>query len=127
MEVWRKYQYSAVLEPLEALVLEVILDHPEYHDILGDEERALALEAGSGEDNPFLHMGMHISIREQVQADRPAGITALYRSLLGRKYAGPHGLEHRMMTCLEQTLWIARRDKSLPDETAYLECVRGLG
>jgi hypothetical protein len=29
---------------------------------------------GEGE-NPFLHMGLHLALREQIATDRPAGIT----------------------------------------------------
>lgn len=128
IEVWRKHQNSAILEPLEDMVLGVILEHPEYHEILGDEERAFTLEftPESGTVNPFLHMGMHISIKEQVQADRPAGIKALYHSLLGPSHSTIHDLEHRMMECLGEVLWVAQRDNIPPDETAYLECVRRL-
>ncbi len=125
-EVWRKYNAKDRLEPLEELVLGVILEHPEYHEYLENEEDALALEftPDAGATNPFLHMGMHIAIKEQVQTDRPAGIGDLYQLLLDKRFSDTHALEHRMMECLGETLWRAQRDQTLPDEQAYLECVR---
>lgn len=127
IDTWKKYRHGRALEPLEELVLSVILNHPEYQSLLEDPDRALARDfpPEAGCTNPFLHMGMHVAIREQVGADRPAGIAALYRTLLGR-HGDAHGLEHRIMECLGEALWIAERNHTLPNERAYLDCVRNL-
>ena len=74
-QVWHKYRTQATgLEPLETLVVGVILEHPEYHPYLENEEDAVNREfqPESGRTNPFLHMGMHIAIKEQVGSDPPA-------------------------------------------------------
>ncbi len=128
LEVWEKSKQETPLEPLEQMVLEVILQHPEYHGILDQAEAeiaALEFTPEAGMSNPFLHMGMHIAIREQVGSNRPAGITALYQQLL-RSHASAHDLEHNMMECLGQALWQAQRDNELPDEVQYLEQVKRL-
>ncbi len=46
-----------------------------------------------GETNPFLHMGMHLALQEQVALDRPAGIQAVYRQL-GEQLGDVHDTEH---------------------------------
>lgn len=128
LEVWAKYKRQAPLESLEKMVLDVILQHPEYHEILAmDEEEIAAMEflPEAGMTNPFLHMGMHIAILEQVSSDRPSGITALYQQLL-RGYPSAHDLEHSMMECLGESLWQAQRNNTLPDESRYLEQVKRL-
>lgn len=128
LEVWVKYKKQAPLESLEKMVLDVILQHPEYHEILSmDEEEIAAMEflPESGMTNPFLHMAMHITILEQISTDRPAGIAALYQQLL-LKYPSAQDLEHSMMECLGEALWLAQRNKTLPDEAQYLEQVRRL-
>lgn len=127
VNVWRKYRNNEALEPLEKLVLQVILEHPEYHAELNSGENALAGEytPEGGVSNPFLHMGMHIAIREQAGSDRPAGISTLYRRL-SEKYGDRHELEHAMMECLGESLWSAQRDNRMPDEVAYLECLKRL-
>ncbi len=128
LEVWAKYKRQAPLESLEKMVLEVILQHPEYHEILAmDEEEIAAMEflPEAGMTNPFLHMGMHIAILEQVSSNRPSGITALYQQLL-RGYPSAHDLEHSMMECLGESLWQAQRNNTLPDESRYLEQVKRL-
>lgn len=125
LEVWRKYRQKLPLEPLEEIVAAVILQHPEYHGLLENEEHALSGEytVEVGQTNPFLHMGMHIAIREQLLTDRPHGIVALYNSRL-KFFNDPHALEHRMMECLGEVLWVAQRNNVLPDEEAYLDCLR---
>ncbi|MEE9160569.1 MAG: DUF1841 family protein [Gammaproteobacteria bacterium] len=128
LEVWAKYKRQAPLESLEKMVLDVILQHPEYHEILAmDEEEIAAMEflPEAGMTNPFLHMGMHIAILEQVSSNRPSGITALYQQLL-RGYPSAHDLEHSMMECLGESLWQAQRNNTLPDESRYLEQVKRL-
>lgn len=127
IDVWHKYRNNKILEPLETLVLAVIHEHPEYQSLLLNKDVALSLEhdPDSGLLNPFLHMGMHIAIREQLQADRPAGIRLLHQQMLA-KYADSHELEHSMMECLGQVLWSAQREQRPPDEGLYLECLRRL-
>lgn len=128
LEVWAKYKRQAPLESLEKMVLDVILQHPEYHEILCQDEKEIAAmeflpEAGM--TNPFLHMGMHITILEQIGSNRPPGITALYKQLLPG-YPSAHDLEHSMMECLGEALWQAQRNNTLPDESQYLEQVKQL-
>lgn len=125
LEAWRKHLSRLPVEPLEAQVIDIILWHPEYHALLEDEERALTLDYSPemGQTNPFLHMGMHIAIREQLSTQRPAGITAAYKVLL-RKLGDSHEAEHRMMECLGEVMWLAQRNQALPDEKAYLECLQ---
>jgi hypothetical protein len=69
-------------------------------------------------------MGLHLGIREQVATHRPAGINELYRQLV-IKY-GTLEAEHRMMDCLAESIWLAQRQQTTPDEAAYLECLKKL-
>lgn len=125
VEVWGKYSAGSVLQPLESLIAGVILQHSEYHSLLEDDLVAIEtdFDPEAGESNPFLHMGLHITIQEQIGADRPLGIRELYEIGLERM-GDPHMLEHRMMECLGEVLWQAQRDQTMPDEVAYLDGVR---
>ena len=121
---WQKHLDGGVLSPLENQIARVVAEHPEYHDaITGDVQRDFAVEGG--QINPFLHMGLHLGIREQVATDRPPGIAAVFCALAARS-GDAHAAEHRMIDCLAETLWEAQRAASAPDEAAYLERLRQL-
>lgn len=126
IDVWNKCQQGALLEPMESVIASVIELHPEYHELLqqGAVAQQAEFSAEAGHSNPFLHMGMHIALREQTGTDRPSGISRIHQQLTAR--LGQHEAEHGMMECLGQVLWRAQRDYAMPDESAYLECLQKL-
>jgi Domain of unknown function (DUF1841) len=127
LDAWRKFSAREALGPLEAQLAAVIAEHPEYVSWLESGEDALGAEftPESGRENPFLHMGLHLAIREQVATDRPPGIAAVHAGL-ARRHGGAHDAEHAMIEPLAQTLWEAQRSGEAPDEARYLERLRGL-
>jgi hypothetical protein len=124
---WRKYQHKLPMEPMEQIIGEVIVQHPEYHDIIEKPETTLEQDyhPEHGETNPFLHMGMHIAIAEQLSTDRPAGFRDIYQSLL-MHFPDNHAVEHQIMECLGECLWQAQRQGLAPDEENYLDCLNQL-
>ena len=127
LDVWVKANNHQKLEPLEQLIADVIADHPEYHPLLSKADTAIDSEfyPEHGNTNPFLHMGMHIALREQVATDRPPGIANLTRKML-LKYRDSHLMEHEMMEALGQILWQAQKDNAQPDEKLYMELLQKL-
>lgn len=125
-EAWRKHTERLPLDPIEALIGDIVAMHPEYHAALNGSDQELDRDylPENGETNPFLHLSLHAAIREQVAADRPAGIRALHSELTAH-YADQHHAEHAIMECLAESLWQAQRRHAMPDENAYLQCVRG--
>ena len=119
-------QHQRLLEPMEALIAEVIEIHPEYHALLAGDSEIVEHDftPEDGRTNPFLHMGMHIALREQAGADRPPGVKSIYRQLTAQR--GRHDAEHAMMECLGGALWTAQRSQQSPDEDAYLGCLKKL-
>ncbi|MEJ1298147.1 MAG: DUF1841 family protein [Candidatus Sedimenticola sp. (ex Thyasira tokunagai)] len=126
-EAWQKAQGKQPLEPLEQVIVNIIELHPEYHSMLnkGEDQIDRDFLPEGGKENPFLHMGMHISLQEQISTDRPSGIGTLYQQLVSR-CGDPHDAEHKMMECLGRMLWEAQRANRMPDEQAYLQCLRNL-
>ena len=123
---WERLQAGRPLQPLEALVAGVVGEHPEYQALVGSAARREADHgAADGQLNPFLHLGMHVALREQAAADRPAGFAALYARVLAR-HGERHVAEHAMMDCLGAVMWEAQRRGQPPDERAFLACVQGL-
>lgn len=124
---WDKYQNKKVLSPLENAIAQVILDHPEYHKIM-DQSRSFqdhAYYPELGDTNPFLHMGLHLAVREQTATNRPIGISAVYTKLL-EKYKDPLAVEHLIMEQLAECLWISQKNNTPPDESHYLNTLHNL-
>jgi hypothetical protein len=124
---WQKYRTGQPTEPLEQLIGEIIAQHPEYHRELENPDSGLDKDylPEAGQSNPFLHMGLHISIREQLSVDQPVGITSVYEKLM-HKHNDAHTVEHMMMECLAEMIWDAQRNNTLPDESNYLACLKKL-
>jgi hypothetical protein len=122
LDAWRKHEAGAVLTPLEAMIAGVIGAHPEYQTMLQNAGDALARDANPANagENPFLHMGLHMAVREQVAIDRPPGVRALHRALQGR-FGTLHDAEHILMEALGETLWEAQRAGREPDQAEYLK------
>jgi Domain of unknown function (DUF1841) len=124
-DAWRKHLAHSPLSPLEAMISDVIGVHPEYQALVSDAQAAIAFEPSAGRDteNPFLHMGLHLAVRDQVSIDRPPGVRELHRQLQS-KHGDLHRAEHALMEALGQTLWDAQRAGRPPDEGQYLARVR---
>ncbi len=123
---WEKYRNNAALTPLEQQLVDVICLHPEYHALLESSSTMhQSYFPELGQTNPFLHMGLHLAIRDQVTTDRPAGIAQIYQQLL-KKYHDTATVEHLMMDHLAECLWQAQRDQCAPNEIAYLSACQKL-
>lgn len=124
-EVYRKAQASEPLTALEEQIKAVIALHPEYHKILAQPERYAHQDylPEFGEINPFLHMGLHMGLREQLSTDRPSGIAGLYAQA-SLRLGDKHAAEHLLMDCLAEAMWQAQRDGRMPDEQRYLARIR---
>ena len=123
---WRRYKQQHTLSPLDKQVVAVISEHPEYHVIVESNASDLAnYSPRSGQLNPWLHMGLHLAIREQVSTNRPHGIADVHAKL-SKHLGDAHEAEHRMLEVLAEQLWEAQRAGKAPDENVYLERLRGL-
>ena len=104
VDAWHKHRNKLPLSPLEAQIADVIALHPEYQSLFDDAEKILDKDwtPEQGATNPFLHMGLHLAIREQINTDRPMGIRTQHQRLLLKDQ--PHDVEHRMVECLAEAL-----------------------
>ncbi|MBT8077623.1 MAG: DUF1841 family protein [Gammaproteobacteria bacterium] len=122
VDAWRKSRNGELLSPLEDQIAAVVAEHPEYHGILSGPEAA---DVRSDTTNPFLHMGLHMALREQLATDRPPGIAAVFRRFAAQS-GNAHEAEHRFIDCLAETLWEAQNQGVAPDENRYMERIRRL-
>lgn len=125
VDAWRKYCASEPMSPLESQIARVIEDHPEYQPAMTEETLDETYTPEGGKTNPYLHMGLHLALREQIATNRPAGIAKAFESLQAR--AGDrHAAEHQALDCLAEALWAAQNNNTAPDEQAYLESLKRL-
>jgi len=124
---WRKHREGLPMEPLEAQVADVIALHPEYQAALERPDQVVERDYSpeGGQSNPFLHMGLHLAVRDQIATNRPNGIRLAFDAL-AKRMGSAHDAEHRVIECLAEALWEAQRAGRPPDEQAYLERVKGL-
>lgn len=124
-DAWRKRRAGLPATPLEIMAADIAELHPEYHEMLGAGEEALAREwtPEQGETNPFLHLSLHLAIEEQLSIDQPPGIRSIFEQLLLR-HGERHAALHVILDCLGDTVWQASQDRAPPDGNAYLDCLR---
>jgi hypothetical protein len=124
-DAWQRAKNKQLLEPLQAMIVGIIEQHPEYHAIFDDADSSLDKDfnPGMGEANPFLHLSMHLAIQEQIGSQRPLNITDLYQRL-STKYGDTHQAEHKMMECLSEMIWQAQQNQTELDENIYLSCIQ---
>jgi hypothetical protein len=122
---WANYRAGSPLSELERVAVEIIALHPEYHALLDARERYVDRDytPEEGQTNPFLHLGLHLGIAEQLATDRPGGIRFEFDRLL-EKHGDRHLALHDVLECLGETMWQAQRTGTPPDTEAYLECLR---
>jgi hypothetical protein len=123
-DTWARYRAGHTLSGSEAVALEVILAHPEYHAMLDNPARYLERDYPPelGETNPFLHLSMHLSIAEQLSIDQPPGVRVRYQQLLAR-HGDAMQAQHEVMDCLAEMIWQAQRSGTAYDPLAYLLCL----
>lgn len=124
-DAWQKHCNKMPLSPLEAQIVAVVEWHPEYHSDVTSEDLSKDYTPEDGRTNPFLHMGLHLGIREQVATDRPPGIRSVFKTLTAN-LGDAHDAEHQMIDCLAEALWEAQSQNTAPDEQKYVEQLRRL-
>ncbi|MCW9023843.1 MAG: DUF1841 family protein [Gammaproteobacteria bacterium] len=124
-DAWQRAKNKQLLEPLQALIVGIIEQHPEYHAIFENADSTLDKDFNPdmGETNPFLHLSMHLAIQEQIGSQRPHNIAELYQQL-STKCGDAHQAQHKIMECLSEMIWQAQKNQTEFDENIYLSCIQ---
>jgi hypothetical protein len=125
-EVYRKQIAQEPMQAIEILSGQWIAEHPEYHLVLANVQTALDdLQKPNPQDNPFLHLSMHLSISEQCSIDQPKGVRHAIEALANR-LDSLHAAHHMAMECLSQMLYTAQSTGTAPDANEYVQTLRRL-
>ena len=122
IEAWSKYRQKQLLNPLENVAVNLVQQHPEYHELLEAPDAVHHdYSVEKGQTNPFLHLSMHLAIQEQLSIDQPPGIQAAYDRLVAT--LDPHEASHRIMEALGEIIWEAQRLNQPLDNERYIELI----
>lgn len=122
-DAWQKAQQSALLTPLESMIVALIQRHPEYHELFSVSTfDTFQTEKFALDHNPFFHLGLHMALGEQIAIDRPFGIRMHFDRLMA-KYHDQNIVEHKMIDCLARILVEKFQHDSLEHEKQYLELI----
>ena len=123
IDTWQKHKTQQILTPLEAIALDWIEQHPEYHNALEQpDSMTREFNVEEGKTNPFLHLSMHLAIAEQLSIDHPKGIRDAFDKLASR--TNQHEAVHEIMECLGTVVWESQRLGKALDSDAYIELIR---
>lgn len=123
LDSWNKQLSKQTLTPIEEQICQVLHQHPEYQKWLNPQY----LETTFDRENPFLHMGLHLAIKEQIQTNRPTGIQEIYFQFVKKNpLVSNHEVEHIFMDVLARTLWEAQQHQQAPNEELYLLACKAL-
>ncbi len=125
-DAWQHAKNGESVTPLEQQIVAVIKIHPEYQTIfLKDIDQQIDKDFANvvGDENPFLHLGLHLGLREQLATNRPNGIRKIFQQY-AEKIKQDHEAEHVFMEILAEFIWQAQQQGKNPDETLYLKKLR---
>ena len=120
---WQKYTRNKPLEPLEKQLASIIEIHPEYHDLIGNIDSECFPEHDGV--NPFLHINLHLALRDQLSSNQPKGVKEVDQKLINL-CKDPYEVEHLMMECIEEMIYISQKSNTTMDQESYLNCITNL-
>ena len=120
---WQKYTNNLPLEPLEKQLVSIIEIHPEYHDLIGNIKSEYLPEQGNV--NPFLHINLHLALRDQLSLNQPKGVKEVYQKLI-KNYKDSHEVEHLMMECIAEMIYVSQKNNTTMDQISYINCITSL-
>jgi len=122
-DTWQKYTKNKPLEPLEKQLVSIIEIHPEYHNLIGNIDSEYFPE--QGKVNPFLHIYLHLALRDHLSINMPKGIKEVHQKLINQ-HKDSHVVEHLMMECIAEMIYISQKNNTALDHENYLNCITRL-
>ena len=120
---WQKYTSNIPLEPLEEQLVSIIEIHPEYQDLITNIDSEYFPE--QGEVNPFLHINLHLALKDQLSLNQPNGVREVHQKLIYH-FKDQHVVEHLMMECIAEMIYLSQKNNTAMDQESYLNCITGL-
>ena len=120
---WQKYTSNKPLEPLEEQLVSIIEIHPEYQDLITNIDSEYFPE--QGEINPFLHINLHLALKDQLSLNEPNGVREVHQKLIYH-FKDQHVVEHLMMECIAEMIYISQKNNTVMDHENYLKRIKSM-
>jgi hypothetical protein len=124
--IWEMVMARAEMEEDEAVVAEILKQHPKYFDIweqagnLAPEEETLRDGA-----NPFAHVAIHQIVENQIADRTPPQTVETLEALMQAGYTR-HEAIHAIGRIVSDEIFEIMRDNRPFDEAGYIEALRDL-
>ena len=130
--IWNMMQAGLLdeMDEAENRIARILLDHPEYEEILEDTEILDGREFDAGEaGNPFLHISFHKMVEDQLESGRPAEVLSFLESMRAKGF-DRHEIIHVIMKILIRFISDAMTHQKTLDVNRYrrlLKSCRNMG
>jgi hypothetical protein len=124
-EVWRKANDNEDLTAEEELLAEQMQAHPEYSDIWTDEDMGDHLFDPAREENPFLHVSLHVALERQILSGEPPCVREAVERLEAQG-EDPHEVRHAILRILVAQIWQLMAERRPFDAKRYCEAIEKL-
>jgi len=123
INAWNKFKENHILNDIELQLVDIIKIHPEFHELI--EDRKVKCPSYDLNLNPFLHINLHLAVREQIAINQPLEIKKIYKKILS-KFNDTHQAEHAIMNCLFNCLVDAQRKNDNLNLSNYNKCLHNI-
>jgi Domain of unknown function (DUF1841) len=122
--IWQATQAGGDLNDEDALLAQIMREHPEWYPIWERLDRLSDAELEKGGVNPVMHVMVHQTIINQINGALPAA-GEVYRGLLAAG-VDRHEAIHRIGTEFMAGFWEVLHDHRLFDKAKYLKNLKQL-
>jgi hypothetical protein len=125
-EVWRKLSEGLPVDESEEILAEQMIEHEEYHQLWDNiEQVGEYCFDPQREENPFLHVSVHVGVEQQIRSGEPACVAEAVERLVERG-GNPHEARHAIARVLVEHIARILREKQPFDKQKYCEEIRKL-
>jgi len=66
-----------------------------------------------------------LALRDQLSLNQPKGVKEVHQKLINH-YKDSHEVEHLMMECIAEMIYISQKNNTTMDQESYLNCITSL-
>lgn len=116
LQSWQKHLKGHLLSDMEKQVRDVLLMYPQYICEL-DQDKCYSVE-----ENPYIQMGLHLTMWDQIRTNRPEGIRFWFLNACAQH--GEAEVERFTLSVLRKIIYTSYSQEKAPSEQEYLQILK---